>query len=172
MHRRRSPPPFAANLLEHPDTFFFQARGGDPPQIHMVEASDRDVLRLHEVFARGAEKEIFGPLDWSFDTSIMLQEVSMKRPCLLGPRNLASWNAIADGEDAFVYLQIWRQRDTSQGGQQVWTHTPGTDYKGERGAPLLRALMSSIKDLVELAWRKGLIRYGEEAPIVKRRETR
>ena len=135
----------------------------------MVEASDRDVLRLHEKFARGAEKEVFGQLDWSFDTSIMLQEVPMERPCPPGPRILASWNAIADGEDAFVYLQIWRQRDTSQGGQQVWTHTPGTDYQGERGAPLLRAVMSSIKHLIELAWRKDLIRYGEEAPIVKHR---
>ena len=172
MHRRRSPPPFAANLLHHPDTFFFKARGGDPPHIHMVEASDRDVLRLHEIFARGAEKEVFGRLDWTFETSIMLQELSMERPCLLGPRILGSWNAIADGEDAFVYLQIWRQHDTGQGGHQVWTHTSGTDYQGERGAPLSRALMSSIEDLIGLAWRKDLIRYGEEAPIVKREEIR
>ena len=138
----------------------------------MIEASDRDVLRLHETFARGAEKEVFGQLDWSFDTSIMLQEVPMEKPCPLGPRILVSWNAVADGEDAFVYLQIWRQSDTSQGGQQVWTHTSGTDDQGERGAPLSPALMSSIEDLIELAWRKDLIGYGEEAPIVKREETR
>ena len=135
----------------------------------MVEASDRDVLRLHEIFAYGAEKEVFGRLDWSFDTSIMLQEVPMVKPCPLGPEMLASWNALVDGEDAFVYLQICRQREISQGGQQVWTHQSGTDYQGDRGAPLSRALMASITGLIKLARRKNLIRYGEEAPIVERR---
>ncbi len=148
------------------DTFFFEARGGDSSHIHMVEVSDRDALRLHEIFARGAEKEVFGWLDWSSDTSIMLQEIPMERPCPLGPTILASWNAIADGEDAFVYLQIWRQRDTSQGGHQIWIHTSGTDYQGQWPAPLPPALMSSIKELIKLARSKDSIRYGEEAPIV------
>ena len=133
----------------------------------MVEASDRDGLRLNEIFIRGAEKEVFGSLDWSFDTSIMLQEVLMERlsPLLLG--TLASWNAIADGEDTFVYLQIWRQRDISQDGQQVWTHTFGANYQGESATALPYALMSSIKTLIGLARRKNSIRYGEAAPVVQ-----
>ena len=135
----------------------------------MVEASDRDALQLHNIFTHGAEKEIFGLLDWSFDTSITLQEVLMKWPCPLLPGTLVSWNAIADGEDTFVYLQIWRQSDATLRQQQAWARTHSNDYQVGRGTPP-PPLMSSIKALIELARRKNLIRYGEEAPIVKRQE--
>ena len=168
MHRRRTPPPFAANLLHHPDTFIFKARGGNPPHIRIVEASDHDTLQLHKIFTRGAEKEVFGRLNWSVDSSIMLQEVLMESPSLR-PRTLASWNAIAHGEDTFLYLQIWRHSDATPSGQQVWAHTFNANYQGGRAAPLPPALMLSIKALIELARRKNLIRYGEEAPIVHRK---
>ena len=133
----------------------------------MVEASDHDALQLHNIFTHGAEKEIFGLLDWCFDTSIMLQEVLIERPCPLRPGTLVSWNAIADGEDTFVYLQIWRQSDATLRQQQAWARTHSNDYQVGRGTPL-PPLMSSIKALIELAQRKNLIRYGEEAPIATR----
>ena len=131
----------------------------------MVEASDRDALQLHKIFTHGPEKEVFGRLNWSLESSIMLQEVLMERPCPLRPGTLASWNAIADGEDTFVYLQIWRQSDATLRQQQAWARTHSNDYQLGRGPPL-PPLMSSIKALIELAQRKNLIRYGEEAPIV------
>ena len=169
MYSRRSPPSFATNLLGPPDTSFFKATQGDPPHIHMVEASDRDALRLSEIFESGAEREVFGPLGWD---STLLQETPWVRPWTLRPGVLASWNAVADGEDAFVYLQTWRQHDISQVEQHVWTHRSGASDQDGRSAPLTPGLSSYIAGMIDLAWTKNPIRSGEEAQIVRLKKTK
>ena len=131
----------------------------------MAEASDCDVLRLSDIFTSGAEKEVFGELEWLHPhVSALLQATPLEMPPISSPGVLSSWNAVADGEDAFVYLQSWRQRDMSQVEHQPWTHKSGSIYQDESSA---RRRILYIKDMIRLARTKDSIRSSEEAQIVK-----
>ena len=167
MHSRRSPPSFAANLLYHPETFFFKVRAGDLSHIHKVEASERDARRLPEIFAGSAEREVFGRLKWDF---FFGQFLSYKGPVEtlepVRPGLLAIYNAFADGEDVHIYVQSWRQRDRSQAEQQVWTHTFGASHQDERSAPQALFLRSFIAAMRGLAWTENSIGSGEETQIM------
>ena len=159
MHSRTSPPSFAANVLYHPETFFFRARDGDPPHICNVEASEGDALQLLEIFTGSPEKEVFGRLGWNFfHTPSQRKKTPVERPWPVRPGVLAICNAFADEEDVYIYLQTWRQRYSSQVEQQV----------GPRAFAPLQApgLRGYIKDMIELAWTESSIISGEETQIV------
>ena len=135
----------------------------------MAEVSDRDVLRLSNIFTSGAEKEVFEELIWlSSHISTLLQATPLEMPPTSRPGVVSSWNAVADGEDAFVYLQSWRQRDISQVEHQPWTQSGGI-YQDESSDP---RRMLYIKDMIRRARTKDSIRSGEEARIVRYKETK
>lgn len=170
---RRSPPSFATNLLHPPDTFFYKARRGDRPHIHIAEASDRDVFRLSEIFTNGAEKEVFGQLEWDpFYNYIQTQEGPLERKWITGPGTLDSWNAVADGEDAFLYYQLWRRRDITRFGQQYWTDKRKSGPSWEKSKPPSRNFLSYLEHLTESVWTKDPIRSSEKAQIVRYKETK
>ena len=167
MHSRRSPPSFAANLLYHPETFFFKVRAGDPPHIHKVEASERDALQLPEIFTGSAKREVFGRIGWEFfHTRDEYKRIPVETPWPVRPGVLATCNAFTDGEDVYIYLQSWRQRDSGQAEQQVWTHRFRASYQDERTAPQGPSLRIFIEDMKELAWTENSIGSGEETQIM------
>lgn len=150
--RRRTPPaPISSVPCDH-YSFYFCARRDDTPQA--IKVYSRNAIQQYEALTDSAEKEVFRRIDRNFFVHESKGKNS-KGKISMGEANLSSrliitFNAVTDGDEVMVLVQLWRNRDTIEMEDTAFNSMSDPDAPGEIVLPL--SFITVLKSVYDSVW--------------------